>query len=159
MRALLTIALLVSLTFAARTPALAQAETTTTNQTIPVTAVVGNPCAAETVGITGTMNVVTHTTLSANGDFHFIGHLNFQDVSGTGRTSRTIYRATDAGTSTINGDGNTDSANEFTNEFSFQLLSAGSGDNFRIKGLVHMTVTPNGETTSEAIRFEADCSG
>ena len=159
MRALLAIALLVGLTLAAGTPALAEAETTTTNQTIPITAVVGNPCVAETVDIAGTVKVVTHTTLSANGDFHFVGHLNYQDVSGTGRTTGTTYRAADAGTSTLNGDGNNSSANEFTNEFTFQLVSAGSADNFRVKGLVHMTVTPNGETTSEVIRFDADCSG
>ena len=80
-------------------------------------------------------------------------------MSGTGRTSGTQYRAADAGTSTSNGGGNVDSANEFTNEFTFQLISTGAEDNFRVKGLMHMTVNANGETTSEVIRLETYCSG
>jgi hypothetical protein len=159
MRAVLTISLLMGLIYAAATPALAQAETTTTNQSIPINTFVGNPCVAETVDITGSMKVVTHTTVSANGNFHFVGELNFQGVSGTGRTSGSTYRATNAGTSTFNGGGNFDSTREFTVEFTFQLVSAGSGDNFRAQGLVHITVTPNGETSSEVIRFDSDCSG
>jgi hypothetical protein len=159
MRVLLTLALLVGMTFASSSSALAQAETTTTNQTFPVEAFVGNPCAGpEPIDISGNMKVVTHTTVSANGNFHFVAHLNYQGVSGTGRTSGTQYRATDAGTSTFNGGGD-DSANEFTNEFTFQLISAGNEDNFRVKGLIHMTVNANGETTSEVIRLEAYCSG
>jgi hypothetical protein len=119
MRVLLALGLLVGLTVAGGTPALAQAQTTTTNQSIPIDAVVGNPCVPEMVDITGNMRVVTHTTMSANGNFHFVGHLNFQGVSGTGRTSATSYRVTDAGTSTFNGSGNATSANEFTNDSGF----------------------------------------
>jgi hypothetical protein len=160
MRVLLTLALLVGMTFASPSSALAQAETTTTDQTIPIEAFVGNPCIGpEPIDISGSMKLVTHTTVSANGNFHFVAHLNYQGVSGTGRTSGTQYRATDAGTSTFNDGGNVDSTNEFTNEFTFQLLSAGSEDNFRVKGLIHMTVNANGETTSEVISLEAYCSG
>jgi hypothetical protein len=159
MRVLLTLAFLVGLTFGSATVALAEAVTTTTNETVPVEAFVGNPCAApEPIDISGDMRLVIHTTTSDNGNFHFAAHLNYQGVSGTGRTSATQYRATDAGTSTFNGSGNS-SANEFTNEFTFQLTSAGSEDNFRVKGLIHITVNANGETTSEVIDLEAYCSG
>jgi hypothetical protein len=159
MRVLLTFVFLASLTLVSSAAALAQAETTTTNQTIPIAAVVGSPCTAESIDIAGNMHVVVHTTVSDSGEFHFSAHLNYQDVSGTGRTSGTTYRATDAGHTTFNGSGDVGSANEVTNEFTFQLISAGSDDNFRVKGLFHTTVNANGETTSDVMRLEGDCSG
>jgi hypothetical protein len=159
MRVLITFAFIAGLTLASSTGALAQAETTTTNQTIPIAAFVGSPCTSESIDISGDMHVVVHTTVSDSGGFHFSAHLNYQGVSGTGRTSGTTYRATDAGQTTFNGSGDFGSANEVTNEFTFQLISAGSDDNFRVKGLFHTTVNANGETTSEVMRLEGDCSG
>jgi hypothetical protein len=159
MRTFLSFAFLAALTFGSSSIAVAQAETTTTNDTMPISAFVGSPCTGEAIDITGDLHVITHTTISESGGFHFTSHLNYQGVSGIGRTSGTTYRATDAGSSTFNGSGDVSSANVITNEFTFELISQGPDDNFRIKGLFHTTVDANGQTTSEVTRLEGDCSG
>jgi hypothetical protein len=158
LRVLITLAS-IAIILGSTSAALAQAETTTTNETIPIEAFVGDPCTPETVDITGDMHVVTHVTTEANGSFHVSAQLNYQGVSGTGRTTGTTYRLTDAGSTIFNGEGDHDSANEFQNEFTFQMVSSGSADNFRSKVVIHTTVTPNDETTSLVLRFDTDCGG
>ncbi|HEY0170717.1 MAG TPA: hypothetical protein VGB98_06815, partial [Pyrinomonadaceae bacterium] len=100
-RALLTAALFFALAYSAA-PAYGQATTTQTNETIPFTSTLPNPCNGDLVTFQGNMHVTNHVTNDSGGGFHLKSHVNYQNVSGTGAPSGLNYRVGTTSNETIN---------------------------------------------------------
>ena len=97
---LVTVAGLALLEFANR--ALAQASVVTTNEQVPLELTVFIPCVPENVTVTGTLHIVSHTTVNPDGSFHVVSHFNPQGVSGTGDVTGARYRGTGVTQNTFN---------------------------------------------------------
>src|SRR6187551_265674 len=97
---LVTVVGLLSLGVSTR--ASAQASVITTNEQVPLALTVFIPCVPENVTVTGTLHIVSHTTVNPDGSFHIVSHFNPQGVSGTGDVTGAQYRGTGVTQTTIN---------------------------------------------------------
>jgi hypothetical protein len=144
---------LLTLTLLAK-PAQAQAETFTDTFQGPLTRLVTNPCTGEEVLLEGTQNLVVHTTIDANGGFHFLtrGNAEVQGESASG----VKYVAHQ----TLQERSNSESATTLTFTNNLQVIRQGSAtptpDDFVIKQVTHVTVNANGEITSVVNEFNEE---
>lgn len=134
-------------------PTRAQATSTTTNTEMPFTATLTD-CNGQPVVVAGTMHMVAHYTVSANGGTHLHINTNWQDVSGTSGT--TTYRAHSNNHFNFNSQG---AQSEVTTIDNVRLISAGLTDNLKIRVTMHTTVNANGEVTASFVNFEVVCTG
>ncbi|MCA1622162.1 MAG: hypothetical protein LC795_23400 [Acidobacteria bacterium] len=155
-RALLCVSL--SIAFAASgAPAYGQATTTTTNETIPFTSTLTNPCNGDLVTFQGNIHVTNHATTDSSGGFHLKTHANYQNVSGTGSPSGLNYRVGTVSNETLNDpDG---SQAEMTVIQTIKLITQGPALNFFIRFVFHITINANGETTSTVTETRIECRG
>ncbi len=142
---------------AAGTPAFAQATTTTTNETIPFTSTLLNPCTADQVTFQGNMHVTSHYTTDSSGGTHLKTHVNYQNVSGTGTPSGLSYNVRTTRNETIND--NDGAQSEATIIQSIKLISQGSAPNYFLHLVFHVTVNGNGQTTSTVTESRIECRG
>jgi hypothetical protein len=157
----LRVALLASLFLifaaAAGSPAYGQATTTTTNEDVPVTNSLPNPCNGDVVTLQGTAHVVNSVTTDSSGGMHVKTHINYQDVSGTGVPSGVNYRVGTTSNETLNdSDG---PQTETTVIQTIKLISQGSVLNSFLHVVIHITINANGQTTSTVSETRIECRG
>lgn len=109
----------------------------------------------EDIYVQGSYIIKTTTVLDENGGVHSRFHFNWAGITGTGLTSgdtyvvpqvisnRDYYHQFAEGEGPANG----------TGTLTFQLVSKGSGENIRVKGVWHFTTNANGELTIDKDTF------
>ena len=97
-RTIATCVVIVLTTLAGAAVARAQATTVTTNEQIPFSQLVFVPCAdsgaGELILISGTLHVLSHVTIDAQGGLHAKIHFQPQGATGVGLTTGDTYHAT-----------------------------------------------------------------
>jgi hypothetical protein len=158
-RTIATCLVIVLTTLAGAAAARAQAITVTTNEQIPFSLIDFVPCAnggaGEEVLVTGTLHVLTHVTIDARGGLHVKLHVQPQGASGIGLTTGDTYR----GTGVTQEHFNFNASGGFTDTFinNFRLIGQGPGNNLLVHQTIHVTVTPNGDVTSEVENTSVEC--
>lgn len=155
-RALLLAALLVVGALSSAR-AYAQATTVSTNETIPFTSTIVNPCNSDAVTFSGNLHITNHVTTDSSGGTHVKTHINYQGASGTGAPSGATYRVMTTSNTTDN-DSDTPQ-NEVTVVQVINLIGQGNVPNFRLFMTFHVTINANGQTTSVHEGTTARCSG
>lgn len=151
-------ALLLSLLAASvPSPAAAQATTVTTNETLPFTSSVVNPCNGDLVTFSGHVHIANHVTTDASGGSHLRMHVNYQNVSGTGTPSGVPYNVVTTQNETRND--NTGPQSETTITQVLNLVSQGPQPNAQVYVVIHVTVNANGVTTSTVEEVRIACRG
>jgi hypothetical protein len=138
--------------------ALAQSETETFNDRVPIEGRLFNACTQEFVTYEGTQYFVLHITEDPNGGFHVKGHFHnqIQGVSTSG--AKYVTHQTENNHQYF--DVFSESGSNFTFTQTTQVIRQGSetsADDFQAKGLMHLTVNANGEITSQFEQFESEC--
>jgi hypothetical protein len=141
----------------AATTAFAQSTTVTTNETVPLTGSMTNPCNGDVVTFQGNMNVTNHMTTDASGGTHLKTHVNFQNVSGTGAPSGLNYNVRTTTNQTEND--NDGPQYEATVISSVKLISQGPAQNSFLQTVFHITINANGVTTSTVDETKMECRG
>ena len=140
------------------TPARAQANTVTTNETIPFSSVVVETCNGNSVTLTGQLHLVHHFTTDSSGGTHMTTHTNYQGVEGTSAPVPVAYQAVSSNTHKFKDNGNNPQS-VFHNVDRVRLISQGSTDNLILNFTTHTTVNAEGTATSTFIKAEAECNG
>ena len=154
-RLALALALLGLLSLTGAGVALAEAFTVTTVEELPISFV--TPGCGEPILLSGTLHLVTHVTLDADGGIHLVSEANPQGVTGLGLASGTIYQGTGVGLSSFNSGGPLPL--ELTAVNSFKIIGRGPTDNLLVQGTFHVTVNAHGEVTSVVDHFRVRCQG
>lgn len=154
--ALLSVSLFIAFA-AAASPAFGQATTTTTNETVPFTSTLLNPCNADQVTFQGNMHVTNSYTTDSGGGTHLKTHVNYQNVSGTGTPSGLNYNVRTTTNETTND--NNGPQSETTIITTIKLISQGSAPNYFLHLVFHVTVNGNGNTTSTVTESRIECRG
>jgi hypothetical protein len=149
--------LLVTLLVAVGLPAAASAEatTTTTSFTRPFTRLLTYPCLAEPVLLEGTLHVVLHTTVDANGEVLTTRHFQPMGITGVGQVTGTIYHATGV-TETIRV-GSGPPPTQFTFVNNFRIVGEADGPNYLVHEVVHFTIDANGELRADFEQGSIEC--
>jgi hypothetical protein len=149
-------ALLIVLLLVVVVPAVASAEatSTTTSTTQPFTRLLMAPCLGEPVLLEGTVHVVLHTTVDANGDTRTTRHTQPMGITGVGLVSGTTYHATGV-TERVTNAGSPPS--EFTVVNNFNIIGEGEALNLLVHQLVHVTTNANGDVTAEVEQDAVEC--
>ena len=139
------------------TPALAQASSSTTNTTVPISGTFTNAYCpfAEPVAISGEVHMLVHVTTDATGGFHITIHSNNEGVSGTGLTTGAQYQLTEQLSFHFNTQG--PFPQEVAQVNRLVLSGQGPSNNMLGKFTVHVTVNANGETTVSFADFSFEC--
>ncbi len=137
-----------------RSLAKAEAETIKLSDSAPYS--LFNDCTGEfvsgVVSLEATINIIT----DGNGGFHY-HFIDIFDGNGVGETSGIQYEGSQTDHESFHGSSN--GAVEDTFTLDFRLISRGSADNIMLHILAHVTVTPNGEATSEILTETVKCKG
>ena len=137
--------------------AFAQASTTTTNETVPFTSTLFNPCNNDTVTFSGNMHVTNTLTVDGSGGTHLKTHTNYQNVTGTGTPSGITYNVRTVSNEVTNdNDGPQYNATVIS---TVKLTAQGPALDFYLRVVMHVTVNANGETTSSAQESSFECRG
>jgi hypothetical protein len=135
----------------------AAAQTSTTSSKVPISVEEFVPCAnggaGEVVTLSGTLHVLTHTTIDASGGVHVTNQIQPAGVSGTGQTTGAAYR----GTGVTREEFNTTAASETTRVNNFRIIGQGPDNNLLVHHTVHQTVNANGEATATVDNFSLEC--
>jgi len=109
----------------------------------------------EDILVQGSYTIKTTSVSDGNGGVHTRFHFNWAGITGTGLTtgdtyvvpqvisSRDYFHQFEEGEGPANG----------TGTLTFQLISKGSGENVRVKGVWHFTTNANGELTIDKDTF------
>ena len=158
MAALVIVTFMVG-TAALMMPALAKAETVTTNVKYPVEWHEWVPCAmggaGEMIVLNGVMHEVYHVTIDGNGGFHAKVHSQPQRLSGTGLTSGDKYQATGVTQYQENFNGKVGETYTYVNNY--RMIGQGPGNNLLIHYNVHITVNANGDVTAVVDNYKWEC--
>lgn len=155
-RALFTAALFFALAHSAA-PAYGQATTTQTNETIPFTSTLPNPCNGDLVTFQGNLHAINRVTFDASGGYHLKTHVNYQNVSGTGVPSGNAYNVRTTTNETVND--NDGPQFETTVIQTVKLITQGPALNYFLQIVFHITVNANGQTTSTVDEAKIQCRG
>ena len=139
------------------TAAVADAQTTTDNVRVPISGTVLD-CAGNPVTITGEVHIMTHTTISDNGHFTVVSHLN-QNLQGTSADG-TRHVMNQQLQETITGDAS--DGFPFTQTFVIHSNLNNNAPNvpqLHIKALFHVTINANGEITAVQSELKEECQG
>jgi len=115
-----------------------------------------NNCTGEVVSGVVSVKTTVHETIDASGGFHFHFHDVFRGTA-VGETSGIKYVGpqTDHESFHVSSSG----ALEDTFTLNFRFISQGSADNILLHILFHITITPNGDVTSEIANITDVCRG
>ncbi len=150
-------ALLFTAFAGAGSEALGQATTTTTNETVPFTSSLFNPCNGDTVTFSGNLHVVNTMTTDASGGTHLKTHINYQNVTGTGVPSGITYNVRTVSNEVTNdADGPQSTATVIS---IVKLVAHGPALDFFLRNVLHVTVNANGQTTSTVQETSIECRG
>jgi hypothetical protein len=140
-------------------PALAKADTTTTNVKVPfdneITFVsCANGGAGEDVHFTGYSHEVFHVTLHPSGEYQMTAHFNLQGAKGTGLTTGDTYQVIHNGNQVVHigkvGD-------TFIEVLNFRIIGPGPGNNYLSHMNFYVTVNANGEVTTQVENIKVTC--
>ena len=117
------------------------------------------PCAAggagELVNLSGPLHTLITLTINGN-NVSGTTHFQPQGISGTGETTGDTYHATGVTKDTFKGSFQNGQYNEtFVNNF--RIIGQGSGNNFLVHEVAHITVNANGTVTVSHDNFSAEC--
>jgi hypothetical protein len=126
-----------------------------TNETMPINVTIENACTGEIVDFTGSCHNIRTITPNKNGGEQQ-SFISICQATGVGETTGTPYILSAEGPTvmTFNAGGNTQTAHE-----DFQVISVGSAPNFVIHTLFHITINPDGTTTSSVDTITSECRG
>lgn len=117
------------------------------------------PCAAggagEGVKLSGDLHIFFHTTADSSGGVHSSYQFNPQGVIGVGKITGDIYRATGLSRGSLfvkNGEVRNETENE-----SFMLVGPGTGNNFLVHGILHITLNANGDVSAFVDNLTIEC--
>lgn len=136
-------------------PVHGQAQTETQTESIPLENVLlsGNCPNTEVVEASGTLKIITHTTLDPNGGFHGKTQVNFVDFKGIGQTSGDEYHITSSS-----------GGHTFESEDGSPITQTSTGTTHITNGINEkgkvtflFTVNANGEITVDDVKFKLDC--
>ena len=115
-----------------------------------------NNCTGEVVSGVVSVKGTIHETIDASGGFHFHIHEVFKGRA-VGETSGIQY----VGPQTDHQSFHVSSSGALENTFTlnFRFISRGSADNIQSHILFHITITPNGDVTSEIENIRDVCRG
>jgi hypothetical protein len=129
-------------------PVLAQAETYTDIERVPIVPSLWNPCAEEQVRLEGNIQFVSHTTIDANGGIHSQVQVTPQNVAGVGLLTGAEYRFSGAVTDSANFRWQPgDSAETFTLVDQHRFIALGVSENTVMQETFHVTINANGDLT------------
>lgn len=149
--------ILVSLFLAARpTSVQAQAASTTFKFSDSFPFSFFNNCTGEVVSGVVSVKGTVHETIDANGGYHFHLHEVYNGRA-VGETSGIQYVGPQTDHESFNA--SSGGALEDTFTLNFRFISRGSADNILTHILFHITITPNGDVTSEISNITAVCRG
>ena len=149
--------LVVLATLAGAAIAQAEATTVTTNEQIPFSLIAFVPCANDGAGeevlVTGTLHVLEHVTIDARGGLHVKIHFQPQGATGVGLTTGDTYHATGVTQEHFNATG------VFNDTFinNFRMIGPGPNNNLLVHQTIHITITPNGDVTSDVVNTSVEC--
>ncbi len=126
------------------------------NGSIPISATVQNPCNGETVTFSGTAHELLNETFDNSGGSHLSANINIH-LAGTGSPSGDAYVGN--AEESLNENFNSGGTITATHPISEEIISQGSAPNFLLKGLMHITVNPDGTVTSFVDTFTTECKG
>jgi hypothetical protein len=132
---------------------------TTQNFKIPVEDFpAANLCNGDEIQLQGTLHLVGQGEFVEDAERqHVHTHLNSGKLTGIGSLTGTLYNVNNISNSIINS--RVDGANITTLEVMMNVVSRGSGENFQIQTILHVTINANGETTTQFQNFHVHCSG
>ena len=115
-----------------------------------------NNCTGEVVSGVVSVKTTVHETIDAKGGFHFHFHDVFRGKA-VGETSGIQYVGpqTDHESFQVSSNG----ALQDTFTLNFRFISKGSADNILLHLLFRVTITPNGDVTSELAKVTDTCRG
>jgi hypothetical protein len=120
------------------------AQGATTQVSYPFSGLFINTCTGESIQFDGFLHDVIRVDQDATGSYHIHAQTNGQGLQGVGLTSGVRYSIAAAS----HNDANFDPTNvpfAATTTQTFNLISAGSGDNATLTILQHLTINANGE--------------
>ena len=158
-RTIATCLVIVLTTLAGAAAARAQATTVTTNEQIPFELIAFVPCAnggaGELVLVSGTLHVLTHQTIDTQGGVHAKTHFQPQGATGVGLTTGDTYHATGVTQEHFNFNASAGFTDTFINNF--RIIGEGPDNNLLVHQTIHVTITPNGDVTSEVLNTSVEC--
>jgi hypothetical protein len=117
-----------------------------------------NLCNGDQLQLHGTIHLVQQGEFVEDADRqHVMTHFNSQRLSGVGVPSGELYSVNLVSNSIQNA--RVDGANVTTLETIQNVVSKGSGENFQIQTVLHITQNANGEITTQFQNFHVHCSG
>lgn len=137
----------------------AAADVTTTNVVFPLEIAQFVPCAdggtGEIVALSGNIHDLFHVTMNGN-RYEGKVHSQPQGVRGVGLTTGDSYRGTGVTQETFGGSlVNGQASSTFVNNF--RLVGQGTGNNFMIHEVVHVTIDAGGEITATVDQLSVTC--
>jgi hypothetical protein len=135
----------------------AQATTTIERFLEPFDDALENPCTGEPVVLSGELKITTRITVDNQGKTHLAYNLVPSQVRGEGADG-TQYKAVGGQREHYN---SVDNEPPITDTFTetFNLISAGGGDNFLARTLFHISITADGTVRVEIERLSDECRG
>jgi hypothetical protein len=132
---------------------------TTQNVKIPAEGFpAANLCNGDQLQLQGTLHFVQQGEFVEDAPRqHVSGHLNSQKLTGVGIPSGQLYNVDFISNSIVNS--RVDGANVTTLEAMMNVVSLGSGENFQIQTVLHVTINANGDTTTQFQNFHVHCTG
>lgn len=127
---------------------------TVSNTVTPISGTQVNPCNNENVTYSGDLHTRLNQTVSANGDTHSVLHTNAQDVTGIGDQGNQYQFPLNDNAVT-----NVDPAQASTSVAHIRVVSSGSGPNFDLFFLIHVTVSASGQLSVLTDHFSTTCQG
>lgn len=129
-------------------PVLAEAETFTDIERVPIIPSLWNPCTREQVRLEGDIQFVSHATFDQDGGIHSQVQVTPQNVIGVGLSTGAEYRFSGAVTSSENFHWQPgDSAETFTLVDQHRFIAKGVSENTVMQETFHVTINANGDLT------------
>jgi hypothetical protein len=117
-----------------------------------------NLCNGDVLQLQGTLHFVQQGEFVEDAPRqHVIAHTHSQRLTGVGDPSGQRYNVNWVTNDITNS--RVDGANVTTITAMLNVVSRGSGENFQIQTVFHVTINANGETTSEFQNFHVHCTG
>jgi hypothetical protein len=156
-KSILSIVLVLVLSMAVATSALAGAIVEGENNREMIEFFTWVPCAADGAGeyviISGILHDMYHFTMDDTGGYHLVLHSQPMGVKGVGETTGDIYQGTGVYQDVYNGVvGETGTLIDV-----YQMIGQGPGNNFKVHETLHVTVNANGELITDIANFTVEC--
>jgi hypothetical protein len=138
-----------------QSPAMAQANTVTTNASFPVTydAV---PCGGDTVTFSGKVHMLVHVTVDSNGGRHTVLEINTQGIKGVGVTGAQ-YTSSTTLHETLTDPEMTDGKLVYTSTVKYLVNGQGRNPDFLVRMTTHITVDDDGNAVPSTPEFTIKC--